>query len=77
MLNVTIKLDRTPVPNTETNYYCQSFELPRDRVYHLVGSEPLLDNEDVIHHQILFGCADSGNTRCSSILRSVYIMCLS
>ena len=44
------------VPPRETSYYCKTFELPHDQPYHIVASDPLLNNTLVIHHMILYGC---------------------
>ena len=40
-----------------TNYFCKTFRLPSDGDYHVVASDPLLDNTKVIHHMILYGCS--------------------
>ena len=54
--NVTLSLDPTAVPATETNYYCQVFDLPNATDYHIIAAEPALNNAEVIHHMLLFGC---------------------
>ncbi|KAJ8300061.1 hypothetical protein KUTeg_021580, partial [Tegillarca granosa] len=62
MKNITIKFPTTKVPNTETNYYCMAFDLPQDNDYHLTATIPHIDNANVIHHILLFGCdEDEGN----------------
>ena len=58
-----IRFPVTSVPARETTYFCMTFELPDDEEYHLVASEPILDNRQVMHHIILSGCdeAEDGN----------------
>ncbi|XP_061173636.1 DBH-like monooxygenase protein 2 homolog [Saccostrea echinata] len=58
-INQTLKFPRTTVPPWETNYYCMTFDLLTDGDYHLIGSQPLIDNADVLHHMILYGCKDT------------------
>ena len=36
------------------------FELPQDDDYHMVATQPFIDNEQVMHHILLFGCDESG-----------------
>jgi len=56
----TIKLDvtftRTAVPAEETTYICQKYEIPSDKMYHLIATKPIIDNAYVMHHTILYGC---------------------
>ena len=59
-MNVTLKLAKTKVPPTETNYYCAMFDLPADDDYHMIAYKPLIDNREVAHHIIIFGCSGSG-----------------
>ncbi|XP_069119453.1 dopamine beta-hydroxylase-like [Argopecten irradians] len=53
--NVTLRFPRTKVPSHVTNYFCQIFDLP-DGDFHLVGSRPIIDNLELTHHILLFGC---------------------
>ena len=46
-----------PVPAVETTYTCMSFEFPTDQEYHMVANQPYIDNIDVMHHILLYGCA--------------------
>ena len=55
-----MRIDETEVPNTETNYYCQSFLLPHDEEYHIIADEVLFGNDNVLHHMILYVCEDTG-----------------
>ncbi|XP_055861079.1 DBH-like monooxygenase protein 2 homolog [Biomphalaria glabrata] len=60
---ITLRLPSgSKVPAKETTYICQMFNLenmtsPGD--YHMVAVEPILDNTNVIHHMVLFGCSDN------------------
>ena len=49
----------TRVPNKTTTYYCTTFEIPNDQVYHGISFEPILDNLNVIHHIQIFGCSEA------------------
>ena len=60
VLNVTLRFPRTKVPAKETTYLCFSFQLPDDREYHLIATEPLIDNQNVMHHMILNACGSTG-----------------
>ncbi|XP_052789490.1 dopamine beta-hydroxylase-like [Mya arenaria] len=57
----TVKMDirypETPVPAQETTYMCMAFELPSDKPYHLIASTPIIDNREVMHHIIVYGCS--------------------
>ncbi|XP_033727124.1 uncharacterized protein LOC117316569 isoform X2 [Pecten maximus] len=57
--NISLRIPRTVVPPSETSYYCVKFPLPTDVDYHIVGLKPLIDNENVVHHIIMYGCDDS------------------
>ena len=37
---------------------CQVFDLPNDRPYHLFATKPIIDNDYVMHHTLLYGCED-------------------
>ncbi|PAA49104.1 hypothetical protein BOX15_Mlig007919g2 [Macrostomum lignano] len=54
--NFTLK--PTPVPATETTYVCQAFELNNTASpVHLIGSRPIIDNKNVMHHMIMYACS--------------------
>jgi hypothetical protein len=38
------------------------FELPQDGDYHMIATQPFIDNDYVMHHILLFGCENSGKT---------------
>ncbi|WAR31781.1 DOPO-like protein [Mya arenaria] len=52
-----IRFPETPVPAQETTYMCMAFELPSDKPYHLIASNPIIDNREVMHHIIVYGCS--------------------
>ncbi|XP_048748779.1 tyramine beta-hydroxylase-like [Ostrea edulis] len=68
--NITLRYPETAVPNLETNYFCMTFELPQDGDYHMIATQPYIDNEYIMHHILLYGCDESVNqtethpTRC-------------
>lgn len=47
----------TRVPTKTTTYYCTSFKVPDDVPYHAIAFDALLDNLNVIHHMLLYGCS--------------------
>ena len=48
----------TTIPPTETNYYCMTFDLPNDQDYHMIATEPIMDNMEVLHHILVYECED-------------------
>lgn len=58
VFNVTYRFSRFKVPPHVTNYMCQAFTFPNgSSFYHMVASQPLIDNAFVLHHMIIFGCS--------------------
>ncbi|GFS22593.1 dopamine beta-hydroxylase [Elysia marginata] len=59
-----IRLSRTAVPGEKTSYVCQRQPIPTtyDHEYHAVAFEPLIDNKDLVHHMLLFGCGQTFDT---------------
>jgi dopamine beta-monooxygenase len=53
---VDLVFNKTEVPAVETTYMCMTFYLPVDQDYHIVASEPIIDNADVLHHMLLYAC---------------------
>ena len=47
-------MTRNRVPAKEMTYQCQYMELPKDRDYHLIASEPYIDNANVMHHIVVW-----------------------
>ncbi|XP_052788198.1 dopamine beta-hydroxylase-like isoform X1 [Mya arenaria] len=52
-----VRFPETPVPAQETTYMCMAFEFPSDKPYHLIASNPIIANSEVMHHIIVYGCA--------------------
>ena len=73
-LNITVRFPETPVPAVETSYMCMIFDLPSDRDYHLMAYEPVIDNEHVMHHILLYGCDPDGMYTHHAILLFNYQM---
>lgn len=63
VMNITIRMPETKVPNTETNYMCTMFDLPSDGDFHIIASVPYIVNNYVMHHMLLFGCKDTDDVR--------------
>ncbi|XP_005101066.2 MOXD1 homolog 1-like [Aplysia californica] len=40
-----------------------TFDLPSDQDYHIIAYEPLIDNANVLHHILLYGCTDPNGVR--------------
>ena len=55
MIKETYRMTRNKVPK-ETTHQCQYLELPKDRDYHFIASEPYIDNANVMHHIVVRGC---------------------
>ena len=53
------KFPMTPVPDVETTYTCMTVEFPTDQEYHIIGTEPILDNTEIMHHTLVYACEDS------------------
>lgn len=58
IVSYVVNLSPTPVPAEETTYMCQVLDLPTDRDYHLVAHEPYINNMNVMHHVLVYGCKD-------------------
>ncbi|KAH9503094.1 hypothetical protein Btru_069949 [Bulinus truncatus] len=53
--------NNTAVPSKATTYMCQMFNMEAvlgSRDFHLVSTEPIIGNSEVLHHMGLFGCED-------------------
>jgi len=53
---MTIRIPLTAVPVQATTHYCMIFDFPQYGDYHMVATQPFLDNKKVIHHVLVFGC---------------------
>ncbi|BFZ05845.1 hypothetical protein BsWGS_08884 [Bradybaena similaris] len=66
--NINLTFPKTQVPSTETNYMCFSFDVPNDQDYHVVANKPIISNQNVVHHMLLFGCTSSeGQTEATPV----------
>ena len=39
--------------------YLFELQLPADQPYHAIGFEPIIDNVNIMHHMLMFGCDDT------------------
>lgn len=60
VIEVDIRLTETAVPAKVTTYICQSFDLDELDDYHVIAAEPIIDNVNVMHHIVIYGCGGSG-----------------
>ncbi|XP_062583183.1 uncharacterized protein LOC134244942, partial [Saccostrea cucullata] len=51
-----IKFPRRKVPAKKTTYTCMVVEVPEVGDHHMVANTPLIDNDHVMHHMLLYGC---------------------
>lgn len=49
------------VPSGDTTYMCLGFDLP-DGDFHLVATESEIDNINVAHHMVIYGCNPMGKS---------------
>ncbi|XP_046576525.1 tyramine beta-hydroxylase-like [Haliotis rubra] len=58
----TLRYPPTRVPPTETNYYCMPFDvsdyIDMSKDYHMIATKPEINNSNVMHHIVLYGCSD-------------------
>ncbi|XP_033750973.1 dopamine beta-hydroxylase-like [Pecten maximus] len=62
------QMPRTTIPAAETTFKCVNLEFPVDRDYHVIADTAILDNQNVVHHMILFACSA---TRASELKNAV------
>uniref|UniRef100_A0A182RVP1 DOMON domain-containing protein n=1 Tax=Anopheles funestus TaxID=62324 RepID=A0A182RVP1_ANOFN len=56
---IEVHLDRVAVPAVETTYWCKIQRLDPwliDAKHHIVQFEPIIDNEELVHHMEVFQC---------------------
>ncbi|XP_041368427.1 uncharacterized protein LOC121382863 [Gigantopelta aegis] len=56
--NITLRYPPTNVPPVITTYMCMTFDLPQEDDYHIIATMPLINNSNVMHHIVLYGCRD-------------------
>lgn len=60
--HINLEFSETTIPPTETNYYCMTFDLPSDQDYHVIATEPIMDNKEVLHHILVYACEGENST---------------
>ncbi|XP_033727098.1 peptidylglycine alpha-amidating monooxygenase-like [Pecten maximus] len=60
--NMSLRIPKMAVPASMTSYYCMTYQMPSDIDYHIISLEPLVDNVNVLHHILIYGCEDSDET---------------
>ncbi|XP_045163897.2 DBH-like monooxygenase protein 2 homolog [Mercenaria mercenaria] len=53
---IDLRLTYVKVPEARTYYVCQQFEVKDDKPYHVTRFEPIINNTEIIHHMLVFGC---------------------
>lgn len=62
--SVVMRFPTTPVPSDDTTYICTVFEFPEPNSdVHMIATTPILDNKQIMHHSVLFGCTGEVNDR--------------
>ncbi|KAL3852551.1 hypothetical protein ACJMK2_016175 [Sinanodonta woodiana] len=56
--NFTLRLPQTRVPPEETTYICMIFTVPSNGVYDIIAGIPFVNNTDVLHHMLIYGCEE-------------------
>jgi dopamine beta-monooxygenase len=51
-----LRFPNSSVPAKFTTYICLGFVLPNDTDYHIIGMRPIIDNANILHHGVLYGC---------------------
>jgi len=62
-----IRIPKSLIPAVDTQYYCKMFDINKmistqlktanyGATYHAIGFEPLIDNEKMLHHIVLYSC---------------------
>ena len=44
------------MPAADTSYYCRTFRAPEEQPHNIIAIENVFDNQNVLHHIILFAC---------------------
>ncbi|ESO93057.1 hypothetical protein LOTGIDRAFT_162081 [Lottia gigantea] len=60
--NMTLRFPLTDVPIQDTSYICTEFEVDSSDDFHLIATEMLVNNTNVMHHALLFGCSSDNHT---------------
>jgi len=54
--SIELRFPNTSVPSKFTTYICLGFLLPNDTDYQIIGMRPIIDNANILHHGVLYGC---------------------
>eukprot|EP00803_Ostreobium_quekettii_P010955 evm.model.scf_201EXC.8 EVM.evm.TU.scf_201EXC.8 scf_201EXC:85139-90435(+) len=55
-------IDEHVVDAKETVYDYVRFNFPEDATYHMVGMEPIVDTEEMVHHFVMYACSATTNS---------------
>jgi dopamine beta-monooxygenase len=64
----SLRLPPTAVPTQETTYMCQSFDVSAYADAHVVAFEPVIANQRVMHHIVVFACPEIRKTFACAVL---------
>lgn len=56
--SLELKMVNYTIPSRVTSYMCTYHRLPNATKYHVIRSEPIIDQKKYLHHMILYGCTD-------------------
>lgn len=72
-----LRIPKLKVPNKQTSYMCQLFDLSSigNNTYHMIGTKPIIDNEDITHHILLFGCDETSKQNFIFYNRRLWLCC--
>jgi hypothetical protein len=64
--SMNITFDNYKITKNKTSYICKYYDLnkmvsektnkPNNRTYHAIQFNPIITNDDIVHHMILYGC---------------------
>ncbi|GIL68707.1 hypothetical protein Vafri_21959, partial [Volvox africanus] len=54
-----IRMPSFSVPTAPTTYQCLNLAVPADAKYHIYASEPIIDNQPLVHHFVVYTCRGS------------------
>ena len=49
-----LRFPPTAVPGRVTSLFCMFFDLPSDRDYHIKAYDAIIDNDELVHHMLMF-----------------------
>ncbi|KAK3099911.1 hypothetical protein FSP39_011698 [Pinctada imbricata] len=53
-----LRLPNSTIPANETTLLCIILDVPTNGDYHIIGSTPIVDNSDLVHHIMVYGCSE-------------------